>query len=226
MMHQLEMPLSLPGPQIDADDAFREQMVSGTMTAVVIRRRRFNGQVDEAELFIDGDLRPHTGIAVHRPRIVLPRFVAKFAGTGDRVERPQQFAGAYVERAHDAFGVVVRADGRPFTERRSDDRHVIPNRRRGMPPNLSFLEIDRLAVAVHSANFQINDAVVTKRADRRAVFRIQLDQAVTRGHVQNAFIAAAVSPIRESTAGQLTWREPRAKTFAQTVLPDLLASLA
>ena len=78
-MDELEMPLALAGLQIDADEALGEQVVAGTMAAVVIGRRRFDRQVDQAEIFVDGDLRPDAGVAVGRPRLVLPRVVAELA---------------------------------------------------------------------------------------------------------------------------------------------------
>ena len=70
----------------------------------------------EAELFVDGDLRPHAGVAVGRPRFVFPRVVAELARTRNRVERPQQLAGPHVVGAGQSFRVAVRDDLGAFLE--------------------------------------------------------------------------------------------------------------
>src|SRR6188472_960505 len=111
MVHELEVPFALSGFQIDTDDALGEEVVAWTMAAIVVGRRRFNWEVDEAGLLVDGDLRPHAGVAGLGPRLVLPRVVAEFAWPRNRVERPQQLAAAHIERAHQALGVVVGVDG-------------------------------------------------------------------------------------------------------------------
>src|SRR5207244_9216121 len=116
MVHELEVPLPLARLEIDADETLGEEIVAGTMTAVEVRRGRFDRQVHEAEIFVDGDLRPDADVAVDRPRLVVPRVVAELARPRNGVERPQQFARAHVERADETLGVVVRADGRAFTE--------------------------------------------------------------------------------------------------------------
>ena len=72
VMHDLEVPLALAGLQIDADDAVAEQVVAGTMAAVVVRRRILDRQIDQAGFLVDRDLRPDAGVAVDRPRLVLP----------------------------------------------------------------------------------------------------------------------------------------------------------
>ena len=81
-MHELEMPLARAGLQIDADEAFGEEIVAGPVAAVEVGRWRLDRQIDEAELFVDGDLRPHADVAVGGPRLVLPRVVAELAGLG------------------------------------------------------------------------------------------------------------------------------------------------
>src|SRR5438309_8050020 len=54
-----------------------EQVVTGPVTAVEIRGRRFDRQVHETKILIDRDLRPHAGVAVLFPGIVLPGVVAE-----------------------------------------------------------------------------------------------------------------------------------------------------
>src|SRR6185295_11388612 len=92
MMHDLEVPFSLAGFQIDAHETLAEQVVAGTMAAVEIGGRRLDRQVDETGFLVHGDARPDAGVAVGRPRLVLPGVVAELAGAWNRVERPQHLA--------------------------------------------------------------------------------------------------------------------------------------
>ena len=225
-MHQLEVPLALAGPQVDADDAFREQVVARPMTAVVVRRRGLDRQVDETEILVDRNLRPDAVVAVDRPRVLLPRVVAEIAGQRNRVEGPQQLAGADVEPAHQPLGVVVRADGRTFAERRADDDDVLGDRGRGMPADLAGLQIDLLARAEHDAALQIDDAIFAERGDRRAVVRVQRDEAIAGRDVEDAVVAAPIAPIGKPAARQLARRDAGAFSFAQAVRPQQLARLA
>src|SRR5262245_46709574 len=108
MVDELEEPLPLPGPEVDAHQALGKQIVAGTMAAIEIRCRRFDRQVHEAELFVDADLGPDAGVAVGRPRFLFPRVVAELARARDGVKGPQQLAGPHVEGAYETLGVVVR----------------------------------------------------------------------------------------------------------------------
>ena len=106
VVDELVVPLALAGLQIDRDEAFAEQIVAGTMAAVVVAGRQLDRQIGQAELFVDADLRPHAGVAGVRPRVVLPGVVAELAGLGNRVEDPQPLAGAHVEAADVALDVA------------------------------------------------------------------------------------------------------------------------
>ena len=81
-------------------------------------------------------------------------------------------------------------------------------------------------VAEHRALLQIDDAVRAERADRRAVLRVERDQAVAGRDVEDAFVAAAVGPVRDAAARQLPRRDAGALSLAQAVRPDQLAGLA
>jgi hypothetical protein len=111
------------------------------------------------------------------------------------MERPEQLAGAHVERAHESLGVVVRADGRALAERGADDDDVLRDGGRRVPADFSGLEIDLLPGAEDDALLQIDDAVLAEAGNRRAVVGIERDQPVAGGHVDHAIVAAAVGPI-------------------------------
>src|SRR5436853_1998450 len=99
VMDRLEMPFALTGLQVDAHQRFRKQVVARTMSAVEIGGGRFDRQIDQAEFFVDRDLRPYTSISVNVSGPVLPRVVTELAFLRDRVERPEQLSGAQVEGA-------------------------------------------------------------------------------------------------------------------------------
>jgi hypothetical protein len=200
MVHELVVPLPLPGFQIDADQAFGKQVVAGTMAAVEVRRGRLDRQVNEAELFVRGDLRPDADVAVVGPRLLLPGVVAELAWTGNRVERPQQLAGAHVERPHQALGVVVGRDGRAFTHRGADDHHVLDDGRGRVDADLAGLEVDLLALGPDHPHFQIEDAALAESRNHRAGLGVQLDELITGRHVDHPIVALAVGPEGHATA--------------------------
>src|SRR5436309_10382229 len=103
-MHDLVVPLALASFHVDAYQTVAVQIVAGAMAAVEIGRRIFHWQVREARFFVSRDLRPDTGIAVDRPRFVLPGVVAELARTRNRVEGPQDLARLHIEAAHQPFG--------------------------------------------------------------------------------------------------------------------------
>ena len=204
---------------------FAEQVVAGAMAAVEIRGRRFDRQIDQPGFRIDGDLGPDAGVAVDRPRVVLPGLVAELAGARNRVERPDQLAGAHVERARQPFGVVVRDDREAFLERRADEHHVVDDGRRRVQADFAGLEIDRLPIAEDRAFLQVDDAVLAERRDRLAGLRIERDHAVAGGDEDHSIVAFAVGPVRDAAAGELARRDRGAVAFAEAVDPHQLAGL-
>src|SRR5262245_57470171 len=166
------------------------------MAAVVVAGRQFDRQVRHAELLVDADLTPNTGIARVRPRVSLPRVVAKFARRRDGMENPEAFAGTDVEAANVPFD--VRAAGRDAARlvRGADDDDVARNDGRGMQTDFSAERIDRLIHFEH----QIDRATLPERRNRRAGLRIEGDQTIAWRDVEDAFFAP-VTPIRKAAAG-------------------------
>src|SRR5205814_813652 len=111
------------------------------------------------------------------------------------------------EAADDAFRVVVRRHRLTFTERRADDDHIFRDRWRRVQTNFAGFQIDRLAIAVDDALFQVDDAVRPERADHRAGFGVQLDQAIAGREIDDAIVAPAIGPKRHPAAGELPRRQ-------------------
>ena len=174
------------------------------MAAVEVRRRRLDRQVREAELFVHADLRPHARVAVERPRVLFPRLVAEFAGARNRVEPPELLARAHVVRPHRALRVVVRRDRHAFSERRSDEHDVAGDDGRRVDADLAGLEVDLLVSPFDDTGLQIDDAARAERVDRLAGLRVERDEPVTGRHVQDALVAAAVGPVGDAAARELT----------------------
>src|SRR5260221_171594 len=207
MMGELEVPLALTGPQIDRDQTLAVEIGTRPVAAVIVRRRRLDREIDEAEILIDADLRPYAGVAVGSPRAVFPGLVSGFARARNRVEPPKLLAGLHVIGAHDALGVVVGGDGCAFAHRRADDRDIARDGGRRMPADLACLEIYLLVVAFDHADFEIADTVIAERRNHLACLGVELDEAIARRDVEDAFIAPAVGPIGHAAAGQLPWRD-------------------
>ncbi len=124
VVDQLEVPLALAGFQVDADQGFTEQIISGAMAAIKIAGGRLDWQVDQSELLVHGNLRPHAGVAGVFRGTFLPGVVAKLAFLRDGMENPEALAGSNVESAHVAF-IVAHALGRhAFAESGADNDRI------------------------------------------------------------------------------------------------------
>src|SRR5205085_4606792 len=183
------------GLQIDADETFAEEVLARPLATVIIGARRLDRQIDQAQLLVDGDLRPHAGVAVDAPGVVLPAVAALFAGLGDGLETPNQPAGPDVERARQPLGVVAGLDGHPFLHRGPDQHGVLDDGRRRVQTNLTALQIDRLAGAEDHADLQIDDAVLAECLDRLPGLRVERDQTVAGRDVEDAVVAPAAGPV-------------------------------
>src|SRR5262249_49193689 len=149
-----------------------------------------------------------------------PRVVPELAWPGNRVELPQLLAGPRIERASEALRVVVRRHRRALAHRGADDDHVLHDERRGVHADLAGLEIDLFALPFHDADLEIDDAVLAEGGDRCTGLRVQFDETVSGRHVDDAFVASAVGPVRDAAARQLSRRHGGALPLAHAVDPD------
>jgi hypothetical protein len=218
VVDQLIVPAPLAGTKIDRDQALGEQVVPRTVTAVVIASRQFDRHVDQAELFVDAHLRPDTGIASVRPRIVQPRVVAELAGPRDGVENPEAFAGANVEAANVALDVRLAARRTAGEVCGPDDDHVARHDRRRMQADLAGDGINLLIELL----LEIDDAVGAKRRDPIAGFRIERDQLIPGRHVEDSFFLV-VGPVREAAPRKLARCRRAALPLIEAVHPAHLA---
>src|SRR5260221_3871361 len=220
MVHELEVPLAHAGLQIDGDERLGEQVVARPVAAVGVDRRRFHREVDEAQLRIDGDLRPDAVVAGPRPRFLFPRAVAEFAGRWNRIEAPDLFTGARVERADQTLGVRAVAVPEALGHRRPDDDHVADDGRRGVQADLAAIEIDLLALADDDALLEVQDAVFAECLHRLPGLRVQLDEAVADRDRDDTVVALAVGPVGDAPAGELARRDRGAQALVH--VPDPL----
>src|SRR5256885_8645169 len=86
------------------------------MAAVKIAGGRFDGQIDKAELFVDGDLRPYASVAGVFGRAFFPCVVAELAFFRDGMKNPETLAGANVEAANVSLIVAHAAWRHAFAE--------------------------------------------------------------------------------------------------------------
>ena len=120
--HCLEVPASLASLAVDRHHALGKQVVAGPVTAVPVVRGSPEGQIGEAQLFVDAHQGPDVGVAGVLPRALFPGLVTDFARLRHRVERPQLLAGAHVEAA-DVTRRRLGAVG-AVRDRRADDGDV------------------------------------------------------------------------------------------------------
>jgi len=118
----LEVPDAPARRGVQADERLGEEVVPGTMAAVVVVGRRADRQVHVPELLVGAHGRPHVDAADGLPALPLPRLVPDLAVLRDRVEDPALAAGTRVEAAH-VTGRHVGAD-REVVDRGADDHDV------------------------------------------------------------------------------------------------------
>ena len=122
------MPDALAGLGVEGHEALGEEVVAGAVAAVEVVGRRFNRQVDVAELQVRRHRRPDGGVAGVAPRVALPGLVPELTRERDRVEDPPPLAGPDVVAAHEP-GDVLPA-GRKSAQRAADHRNVSYDHRR------------------------------------------------------------------------------------------------
>ena len=207
VVHELEVPLALAGLQVDGDEALARRGCCPDDGRRRSQRSAFRPADSEAGVFVDADLRPHAGVAVQRPRIVLPGVVAEFAGPRDRVE---------ASRAACRCGRRTRGPGpwcccasstvMPFSERRADDdqcrrrRSAWSGGRSRRSPRSIWL------VGCRRPRLPSDRRRRRCRTPRSAapVLRVQRDQPVAGRDVQDAVVALAVGPVGDAAPD--SWR--------------------
>ncbi len=186
VMHELVVPDALAGLQIDGDEAFAEQIVAGTMSAEIVAGWNFNGQVGDAELLVDGDLRPHAGVAGVGPRIFQPGVVAELTGPRDGVKRPEAFPGARVVAAHVPFRVGLAARRRSGAVRGADDDDVLGDDRRAVPRDFAGDRIELLIGVL----LEIDDAVDAEILERLAGLGVEADELIADRDVEDPLVSS------------------------------------
>src|SRR5439155_339641 len=90
--------------------------------------------------------------------------------------------------------------------------------------DLAAIEIDLLVLAADDDAFlQIEDAALAERRDRLAGLRAQFDESITDRVEDDAVVALAVGPVRESAARELARRDLCAQPLVRPVDPFQLA---
>ncbi len=112
------------------------------------------------------------------------------------MEDPQALAGAHVESAHVALHIFFRL-GRPARQvRGADDDGVVADDGSGVEADVRGLEIHHLIVVL----LQVDDAFVAKALNGDACLRVQRHQLITGRHRVDAFVTAAIGPVRHSAS--------------------------
>src|SRR5439155_17355460 len=110
--------------QIDADEALAEQIVSRPVPAVKIAGGRLHRQINQSELLIHSDLRPHAGVAGVLRGTFFPSVIAKLAFLRNGMENPKTLAGSHVESTHVALVIAHALRRHAFAEGRADNHSI------------------------------------------------------------------------------------------------------
>src|SRR5882762_7552842 len=107
MVHKLVMPLPLPGFQIDTNQALAKKIVARPVATVIIRCGCLDRQIDQAQIFVHGNLVPDASVAVLGPGSVQPGLVTELTPPRDGVELPNFLSCSHIERPNQTFRVVM-----------------------------------------------------------------------------------------------------------------------
>src|SRR5271165_1511020 len=188
------------------------------MRAEVVARWQFDREIDQVELFVGGDLSPDASVAGVGPGIVQPGLDSEFAGLRDGVKDPQTFSGVYVVAANVAFDVLVAFRNAAGAMRGADDDDVVGDHGRGVQADVGAQGVDLLVVVF----LEIDRAVFAEAGDGDAGFRVERDQAIARGDVEDALFAVA-GPVRQAAAGELARGGASAIAFVLEMHPEHFA---
>src|SRR5690606_14149290 len=106
VVDHLEVPATLPGPDIDGDQAAAEEVAPGSEAGEVVVGRGVRREIDQAQLGVGGERRPYVDVAAPAPGVVLPGFVPELALARNCAERPEVLAGPRIERLYVAGDVL------------------------------------------------------------------------------------------------------------------------
>src|ERR1700722_1955995 len=190
------------------------------MASIIIAGRRFDGQVHESELLIDGDLRPHAGVAGVLGRTFVPGVVAGLVLQWNRVENPKALAGLHVEAAHVAFVIAHALRRHSFAKRRTDDDRVLGYNGRRLKADLAGRQIRKDGLIV--VELQVHHTALAERGYDLAVLRFETNQTVPRRYIENPLLLA-VGPIGEASTGKLARSRGAALSFMLAVNPQQFA---
>ena len=165
VMHGLEVPDSLPGFGIERDQAFGVDILAVAHTAPVVVGRRGYRQIDDSRFVVGGHEGPDVCVAGSRPGAVFPGLVIGFAGLGNRVETPFEFAGVGVVGANVARRTAISHD--VVEDLRADDDAAADGDGRRTVGDVVHLEFEPAEIAA-----QVDEAVVAEIRVRLAGFDI------------------------------------------------------
>ena len=185
------MPLAFAGLQIDSDQTLAIEAIAWSMAAVVVARRHLDRQVNDPELFVHGDLSPHTRVARVRRGSFEPRVGAEFARLRNRVEDPEPLAGAHVEPTHVPLLVGLALRHAAFRVRGADDDDVLHHHGRRMKADLAFDRVHFLIVEL----LQIDHAIGAEARDQISGLRIEGDHLVAGRDIEDSLLLA-VAPVQ------------------------------
>src|SRR5437879_5753264 len=127
MMHELEMPHAPAGGGVQGQQAVGVNVLADAIAAPKIKRRRTGGDEDHSPLFVHCHARPAVRATDVLPGVGRPGLVTRLARIRNRVERPDDLAGARVVSADVPGRGRAGTFGHPISE---DEKIAIDDARR------------------------------------------------------------------------------------------------
>ena len=128
VMDHLEVPFVLSGVGVDSDDRIAEQVRARAIAAVVIRRSRAEGDVNDAALFVGGQ-EPAPGVRAGAifPAVIQPAVVADLRPDLESIETPTASRRAGIEGARISRRTVFALAGAGADQDQilEDGRHAV-----------------------------------------------------------------------------------------------------
>src|SRR5215469_3614793 len=140
------------------------------MATIEICSRTLHGQVNQAEVLIDGDLGPDSRVAGVVCRAVQPGVITKLSLLRDGVKDPEALAGPDIKAAHVSFVIAIADWSKSFPKSSADNHSVFGHDWRRVQTDLAGGEVreNRLIIV----ELEVNDAILPEGRHRHASFGI------------------------------------------------------
>ena len=106
MVNELVVPQSLSSFEVYGDETIGKQIVTVSMSTVIIVGGHFSWQIRDSEIQVRTDLPPHSGVTGIPPRFIEPSVIPEVVGTWNSVKNPLPLTGLGIVPANIALHIL------------------------------------------------------------------------------------------------------------------------